>query len=301
MKIFVLGSLNMDLVINTKKIPEKGETITGSGFIANPGGKGANQAVAASKLGADVEMIGCVGKEFGNELINSLIDNNVGTKFLVRHNEISSGIAVITVVDGDNRIILDSGANSFCNNNDVDKAFQTACKGDLLICQLEIDSLVVEYAIKKAKELGMTTILNPAPAMELHNEALKYCDYFIPNQSECLFYTNLFPDNEEKALHCARYFKELGIKNILITLGDKGSFYYSNKENFYIKSFPTDIIDTTAAGDAFIGAFAYILSLGKDVKEAMIFASAAASIAVSKKGAQISLPYKEEVLEKLKG
>ena len=301
MRIYVLGSLNMDLVINTNKIPDNGETITGSGFIANPGGKGANQAVAASKLGATVEMIGCVGKEFGLDLRDSLIENNVGTKYLKRILSVSSGIAVITVIDGDNRIILDSGANALCNYDDIDSAFETAVKGDILITQLEIDPEVVEYAIKKAKRINMVTILNPAPAKKLSNDVFKYCDYFIPNQSECLYYSNIFPEDESSSLFCAKYFKDLGVKNVLITLGEKGSFYYSDKEKISMKALKTNVVDTTAAGDAFIGAFAFMISNNKSIEEAMKFASAAASITVSRKGAQIALPYKNEVQELLKG
>ncbi|MGN0822913.1 MAG: ribokinase [Candidatus Gallimonas sp.] len=295
MKIFVVGSVNMDLVIRAPYMPENGVTIAGEGFFSNPGGKGANQAVAVAKLGGTSYMVGCVGKEFGEELASALQGYGVCTEFLERREDVSSGIAVIVVVDGDNRIILDEGANGKVDRALVDRALSHAEAGDYLIVQLEIPVPVVEYALARAKELGMVTVLNPAPAKKISAAALKNCDYFTPNRSETEFYTGIRPEDEESVRRCAEKLFASGVKNVVITLGKKGSAYVVDGKFGTQGIFPVETVDTTGAGDTFVGAFVTRLSEGASAAEALRFASKASSLTVTRRGAQQAIPYRREV------
>ena len=296
MKVFIVGSLNMDLVIRAPFMPENGVTVSGGGFMTNPGGKGANQAAAVGKLGGNAYMVGCVGDAFGDELKNTLLGYNVNVDFVEKINGVSSGIAVIVVVDGDNRIILDAGANGRVTESLIDRALETAEAGDILVAQLEIGLNEVEYALKKAKEKGLVTVLNPAPAKKISIETLKNCDYFIPNQSEAEFYTGIFPEDEASAKKCALYLTKSGIKTVIITMGAKGSACIERGEYFAVDCFRVKTVDTTAAGDTYVGALVTALCEGKDIKTAMIFASKASSITVTRSGAQRSIPTREEVI-----
>ena len=295
MAIFIVGSLNMDLVIKAPFMPENGVTISGEGFMTNPGGKGANQATAVGKLGGDAYMVGCVGEAFGDQLIATLNGYNVHTDYVQKLNDVSSGIAVIVVVDGDNRIILDSGANGLVTSEMIDRALENAKAGDYLICQLEIDLAMVEYALRKGKEKGMITVLNPAPAKSLTDGIISNSDYFIPNQSEAEFYTGTYPTDEASARKCAEILAKKGVKHLLITMGKEGAAYVSGGEFIKVDSFKVTAVDTTAAGDTYVGAFVTALSEGQDVRSAMTFASKAASITVTRNGAQQSIPTREEV------
>lgn len=295
MKIFVVGSLNMDLVVGAPFMPRGGMTIQGSGFMTNPGGKGANQAVAVSKLGGDCYMVGCVGKEFGDELLDALKSYGVHTEHVQKLNGISSGIAVIIVVDGDNRIILDRGANGCLTEALIDKAFESAEAGDFLVTQLEVEQSIVEYSLKRAKELGMNTVLNPAPAAKLSEAVLSRCDYFIPNQTEAEFYTGVYPEDEDSIKRCAGKLREQGVKNVLITLGGEGSVFVGENELVRVQACKVKVIDTTAAGDTYLGAFVTRLSEGGSVEDAMRLASAASAITVTRRGAQQSIPLRNEI------
>lgn len=295
MKIFVIGSLNMDLVIRAPYMPENGVTISGEGFMTNPGGKGANQAAAVGKLGGNAYMVGCVGNEFGDQLKNTLDGYSVNTEYVKKLQDVSSGIAVIVVVDGDNRIILDAGANANIQKQLIDDAFKQAKAGDFVVCQLEISQDIVEYAFIKAKEIGLTTVLNPAPAASVKKGIMENCDWFIPNQSETEFYTGIYPTDESSAKQCAEILAEKGVKNLLITMGVSGSVCVANGKYFHADSFKVEAIDTTAAGDTYVGAFITALSEKMQIQEAMTFASKASSITVTRKGAQQSIPYRNEV------
>ena len=298
MKIFVVGSINMDLVVNAPFMPENGMTITGSNFFQNPGGKGANQAVACSKLGADAYMVGAVGNAFGNELINTLNGYGVKTNYVKQLDNVSSGVAVIVVVDHDNRIILDAGSNALVSHQMIDEALKNADAGDYLICQLEIPQEEVLYAFKKAKEKGMITLLNPAPAAKLLNGILPLTDIFVPNQSECEVYTGIYPKDETSVKSAFNKLTSLGVKQSIITLGLDGSATIQNGKYLHVDAHKVNAVDTTAAGDTYIGALVTALSEGKDLKEAMEFASLASSITVTKPGAQQAIPYRKEVEEK---
>ena len=286
----------MDLVINASFMPENGVTISGSGFMTNPGGKGANQAAAIGKLGGNVSMVGCVGEAFGKELKETLSGYGVDTRFISEEKGVSSGIAVIVVVDGDNRIILDEGANGRVSEELIDRALAEAKAGDYLVCQLEIAVDMVLYALEKAKGKGMITLLNPAPAKELPQEIFSLCNFVIPNQSETEFLTGMRPDTEPSILECASFFTKRGTDCPIFTLGTCGSAAVVNHEIIKVDSFKVQTVDTTAAGDTYIGALVTGLSEGMSLQMAMKFASKASSITVTRRGAQQSIPYRKEVL-----
>lgn len=295
-KIYIVGSLNMDLVIETATMPDAGMTVTGGGFMTNAGGKGANQAAAVGKLGGNAYMVGAVGETFGSELLAALSAASVSTEYVERLKGVSSGIAVIVIADGDNRIILDKGANDRVSFATIDRALADASSGDFLITQLEIPQESVRYALKTAKEKGMTTLLNPAPAARLIDGILPYCDYFTPNQSETEFYTGIYPKDEETAKKAVSRLCEAGVGNVVITMGVSGSFAVCGDESYHADAYKVDAVDTTAAGDTFVGAFVTRLSEGASVLDAMRFASKASSITVTRRGAQQSIPTRDEVI-----
>lgn len=295
MRIYIVGSLNMDLVIRAPRVPEAGETLSGEGFMTNPGGKGANQAVAVAKLGGEAYMVGCVGREFGRELTDALRGYGVHADYVRTETDISSGIAVIVVAERDNRIILDAGSNDRTDSALVDRAFADAQAGDYLLVQLEIGLSTVAYALKEAKKRGMVTVLNPAPAARLPQELYAFCDWFMPNQTEAEFYTGIYPSDEESVRRCAEKLGQLGVKNVLITLGTDGSAAVSGGEFRRTDAVPAEAVDTTAAGDTYVGAFVTRLSEGVDIDTAMRFASTASALTVTRRGAQCAIPIREEV------
>ena len=286
----------MDLVIKTNTFPVNGMTVMGSDFMTNPGGKGANQAVAIAKTKSDVKMIGAVGDAFGNELLNTLNNYQVNTDLVIQHKDISSGIAVIVISENDNRIILDSGSNGLVTLKQIEESLADADENDYYLTQLEIPVKVVEESIKYAKQKGLTTILNPAPAQIINEEVFKYLDYFIPNQTECEFYTGIQPSNVDEALLAGRKLIEKGVKNVIITLGTLGAIAVTKDNYEYVKAYKVEAKDTTAAGDTFVGVTTSFLSKGYTVKEAIKYANLAASITVQRPGAQQSIPYLEEIL-----
>ncbi len=296
-KIYVSGSINMDLVIKTNTFPKEGMTVMGKDFMTNPGGKGANQAVAIAKSKGIVKMIGAVGTSFGKELLDTLKQYGVNTDNVKEFSSVSSGIAVIVISDNDNRIILDSGANGLVTINQIDEALQDATIGDYFLTQLEIPVNVVEQSIKFAKEKGLVTILNPAPAQKVNEEVFKHLDYFIPNQSECEFYTGIYPKTIEEATQAAKVLLDKGVKNIIITLGTLGAIFVNNDTSEYVKAYTVKAIDTTAAGDTFVGYTVSSLAKGAQIKEAIRLANLASSITVQKEGAQQAIPTLEEIIE----
>ncbi|MBQ5927197.1 MAG: ribokinase [Clostridia bacterium] len=282
--VYVIGSINTDLVIGAPYMPASGETLTGSGFFTAHGGKGANQAVAAARLGGKVVMCACVGDDdFGKLAIQALQKDGIDTRFVRIVENTPTGTAVIVVVDGDNRIILDKGANACLSEQDVEKALAEAEEGDILLTQLENPVDIVGFALKKGKEKGMKVILNPAPA-DVHAEKyLNACDLVIPNETE----TEIFGGREN-------ILKKTG-GNLIVTLGSKG---FEIIQNYTANSYPcikVKAVDTTAAGDTFCGGLVAKLADGESLEEAAKFGSLAASIACTRKGAQPSVPTKEEV------
>ncbi len=283
-KIFIVGSLNMDLTIKSPYMPKEGETITGSDFITNSGGKGANQATAAGKLGGEVYMCGAVGNDsFGKTLIENLKTASVNTEYISKANGVSTGIAVIIVTNGNNRIILDKGANAKLTVEKTVKFLETASEGDIFLTQLENPIDVIGESLKAAKEKGLYTILNPAPANKEISPYLKYVDLITPNETEL----ELLGGKEELF--------NAGIKKIVTTLGSKG---YEIADENSAKIYPclkVNAIDTTAAGDTLCGGLAVGLAEGKSLEEATAFGSKAASIACTRRGAAQSVPTRCEV------
>ena len=283
-RIFVVGSINTDLVIGAPYMPASGETLTGGGFFTAHGGKGANQAVAAARLGGDVVMCACVGDDaFGENAIKSLQADGVDTRFVRVCKNTPTGTAVIVVIDGDNRIILDKGANAQLCKADVDAALEEAQAGDILLAQLENPVDVVGYALEQGKKKGMTVILNPAPANVAAKEFVDCCDLVIPNETE----TEILGGKAE-------LLQKTGGK-LIITLGGKG---YEITENGVSTTYPcikVQAVDTTAAGDTLCGGLCARLASGDRLEKAAAFGSKAASIACTRKGAQPSVPTKAEV------
>ena len=294
--ILIVGSINMDLVINTERVPNMGETVSGSGFMTIPGGKGANQAVAAARLGADVKMIGAVGNDvFGKVLSENLKESGVDTKAILSK-ETSSGIAVITICKGDNQIILDAGANGELCCDDIASFNELFKWADIVVLQLEIPWNVVMHAAKTAKENGCIVLLNPAPVENFNNEILQYTDILIPNEHEAGIICGTKSLTKEEAKVVAEDFASKGI-NTIITLGSEGCVYSSENGTKECEAIKTNVVDTTAAGDSFIGGFCTALCDKKNVDEAIAFATKVASVTVSRKGACSSLPYLHELSE----
>jgi ribokinase len=292
-KIVVLGSMNMDLTILADPFPGKGETVTGSGYAQIPGGKGANQAVAVGRMGADISFISACGNDgFGGTLINELMKSNVNTDNIIRM-DTHTGIALIVrEADGDNRIILAAGANSQILPSIVETLKSTIEEADFLLLQLEIPMETVEYAAALAKESGTTVILDPAPAVKLSDELLLSVDYLLPNEHELDLILGGVTGSLEKK---AAILINKGVGKVILTEGDKGVTIVSDSSQIKIEAPKMDAIDTTAAGDTFAGAFAYGLAEDWKMTKAAEFAVKAASLSVTKVGAQSSIPWFKEV------
>lgn len=297
-KILVIGSLNMDMVIPIEQMPLKGETILGGNITHIPGGKGANQACAVGKLGGSGVMLGCVGNDqFGNDLCENLMRAGVDVTHIGKVEQISSGIAVILVdAEGSNSIVVAPGTNSECDVQYLKKHDEVLRECDFVIFQMEIPKDAIWYGISRAKELGKTVILNPAPAPEfIPEEILQKIDYITPNEVEVVKLAGLEGDSLDVIKEAAGSLLQKGIANVLVTLGSRGVMLM--KEG-YCEIFPArkvDAVDTTAAGDCFNGAFAVGLSEGMSVEESIAFGNLASSIAVTRKGAQSSIPDRSEV------
>lgn len=283
-KVVVVGSINMDLVFRTAKRPDLGETVKGIDFNQFPGGKGANQGVAAARLGAEVYMVGKVGKDpYGQELLNCLKREGINTE-KVKYGQKSTGLANIVVDDqGQNTIITIEGANGEVNPEDIDE--ELFSQGDIALFQLEIPIETVVHGVKLAKKRGATVILDPAPVRELPLEIYQYIDIIKPNEGEALALTK-----EGDIQSAAAWLINKGVKKVVITLGEKGAVLFADNLQ---KEFPApkvSVVDTTAAGDSFSGALALSLSKGEELEKAIQFATKVGSITVTKLGAQSSLP-----------
>ena len=292
--ILVVGSLNADLVVRTPRFPQPGETISGDDLQVIPGGKGANQAVAASRLGANVSMLGRVGKDnFGDFLLDNLKSNNVDTQ-LVQRDDSSTGTAIIVVdANGQNSIVLSPGANGKVSSLDVEHA--SFSDFDLLLLQLEIPIPTVLSAAKLAKQNSVHILLNPAPAKELSEELISLADFLIPNETELSLLTGMEVKDIPSAEKAAHALLQRGVQNVIVTLGSKGALIVTNKSTSHISPFKVDVVDTTAAGDAFIGGFASAFDTANSLDEAVRYGCACGALATTKFGAQPSLPTKKEI------
>jgi len=292
--ILVVGSLNADLVVRTPRFPHPGETTSGGDLQVIPGGKGANQAVAAARHGASVSMLGRVGEDkFGNFLLENLKSNNVDSR-LVQRDDSSTGTAIIVVnSNGQNIIVLSAGANGKVNDADVNKVSFSDYK--LLLLQLEIPTPTVLSAAQRAHESGLRVILNPAPAKELPNELISLADFLIPNETELSLLTGLSVNDMNSTEQAAQALLAAGAKNVIVTLGSKGALIVTDSQVTHIETYKVNVVDTTAAGDAFIGGFATALLQDKSLEQAVRYGCACGALATTKLGAQPSLPTKEEV------
>ena len=300
MHIVVVGSLNMDLVVRMPQIPRPGETLLGGEFKTFPGGKGANQAVAAARLGANVTMIGCVGADaFGQEMRNTMIAEEIDTTYVLVHPETATGVALIQVdKKGQNSIAVASGANFQLTAADVEKAMQSIGKFDVLVMPLETPLETIYTAAKIASHLGAKVLLNPAPAQVLDPDLLELVDVLLPNEHEVALMAGLPPlESAADAKIGAEKLLSLGVKKLLVTMGGQGAVLFDGKTETQISAYQVQAVDTTAAGDCFVGALAVGLGEGRSIADSADFASAAAAISVTREGAQPSLPRREEVIQ----
>lgn len=299
-KILVIGSLNLDMTVQVDHTPVVGETILSNRMDMNAGGKGANQACALGKLGADVTMLGAVGRDMYADIqLDSLNTAGVNTTRIIVKEDVSTGIALITVnKEGDNSIIVVSGANATLSKRDIDDNLDVIKESDIVIFQLEVPLETVCYAAGIAKKLGKMVILDPAPVpKDFPEELYRYVDIIKPNETELGMLTGI--DNTEEHLEEAvACLKEKGVKDVIVTLGEKGVYMVDKATGAErIPAIKVQAVDTTAAGDSFTAALAIMLAEGKSLREAVIFANHVSSIVVTRKGAQSSIPTLKEVMQ----
>lgn len=295
MSVLVIGSLNMDISIQAERMPDPGETVIGGDFSTQAGGKGGNQAIAVSRLGAEASMLGAVGNDmYGVQLRENLASNNIHF-FGSELENIPTGVAVIVVSDGDNRIVLNAGANEGVTPELVkenEKLFETA---DHVVMQLEIPIETVLEASRLAKKHGCTVVINPAPYRTMPKELFQYTDIIVPNEHEAALLIGCEISDEKVAVSAVKQIRKMGVETVIITLGDRGCVYNDDDELRFCDAKETDCIDSTAAGDTFIGGLIAMLDGGATLCNAIEFASSAAAIAVSRRGATNSIPTISEV------
>ncbi|MCU0370611.1 MAG: ribokinase [Bacteroidales bacterium] len=296
-KIVVVGSCNTDMVIKTDRLPIPGETILGGTFFMNPGGKGANQAVAASRMGGKVAFISKTGNDvFGKQSVMLYNSENINTDFVFSDPGLPSGVALITVdSNGENCIVVASGANASLSPADINKARTEIESSDLVLMQLEIPIDTVEYVAEIADKKGIKVILNPAPARALSDKLLKCLYIIIPNKSEAEILSGIKVTDYESARQAADIISARGVDNVVITLGAQGALIKELGEYHYVDAFKVEAIDTTAAGDSFCGTFCVGLSEGKSILDSVRLAARAAALTVTRMGAQSSIPYRSEL------
>ena len=301
-RILVIGSFMMDLVAKTPRVPVEGETIRGISFSQFTGGKGANQAVAASKLGGDVTMLGKLGKDqFGEAHMNSLKEYKVNSKYILRDEFESTGIGFITLeVSGKNRIIIIPGANLKLTSDDIEAHEQLIKECDILILQLEIPLESTYKAMDLAYKYKKTIIFNPAPYMDFEKTYLSKLTYIVLNEVEARECTGIEVVGRQSAKEAAESLLIRGCKNIIITMGEKGVYFLNKDNEYFIESRKVDVVDTTGAGDEFIGSFAYGIGNDWTIHDSLQFANVSSALAVTKMGTQPSLPYYHEVVDFIK-
>ena len=286
----------MDLVVKVEDRPKGGQTVIGGDFKEVPGGKGANQAVAMARLGGNVNMIGKVGNDgFGQTLLNALNNDNVNTEY-INKDDISTGVAMITVdKNAENSIVVAPGANFKVDKEYIDKSIEGIKNSDIVVLQLETPIDTIKYALSKSKELGKYTILNPAPAVKLEDDIICNVDLLTPNETELEILSGVEIKNEYDIQKAAQMMIDKGVKELIVTLGSKGSLYINKETSMFKNAYKVEAIDTTAAGDSYTGALAVAFANGKNIEDAMDFASKVGALSVQKEGAQSSLPTLEDV------
>ncbi|MEY2705956.1 MAG: hypothetical protein RL407_2018 [Bacteroidota bacterium] len=295
--ILVVGSSNTDMVVKTQRFPSPGETVVGGDFYLFQGGKGANQAVAASRLGGKVTFVSKVGKDlFGEKTKKSLEAENILSDWILEDLSAPSGIALITVNgQGENQILVAPGANNTLSSLDIQKVFPSLPSFEIALCQLEIPLETVTFLAKNILSLGKKLILNPAPAQVLPDMVYQKLFLITPNETEATLLSGIPCDSPSAYSQIATWFRKKGVQNVLITLGEKGSYFQNSSMEFLTPANQVQAVDTTAAGDVFNGSLAVALAEEMSWKKALSFASKAASISVTRMGAQASAPYRREI------
>lgn len=297
-KIVVIGSYAVGMTIRGNHFPKPGETVAGHDFQAMKGGKGSNQAIAASRLGASVCFGTCIGDDqFGKDALVMYEKEHIDFSHVRKSSEgLSTGVGLIYVNDsGENEIIIDFAANMEYNREDIDAMMPLICDSKLVLMQLECDLDIVIYTAQKCKEAGITFVLNPAPYVELPNQLLKNCTYLIPNQTEARQILKLNKKEHISDEEVAERLYDLGVENVILTLGDKGAYIRNSSTQRFVSGHKVDTVDTTGAGDTFIGAFCVALAEGKNLIEAVEFGNKAAAISVTNYGVIDAIPTREEV------
>jgi ribokinase len=291
-RIAVVGSSNMDLVCKSQRIPIVGETILGGAFIMAPGGKGANQAVAAAKLGASVYFIAKLGKDvFGLASLSNFKKEKVVTKYVTQTDKAPSGVALIMVDEqGNNSIVVAPGANAKLSATDVKRAKSDIARCGAVVAQLEVPIETVEFAAKAAKRAQVPFILNPAPARALSDELLAMVDVLTPNETEAQILTGVDVKDDDSARTAAERLLIKGVKTVILTMGVRGYMFVDGNSAELVEAHKVEPVDTTAAGDAFTGALAFGIAGGKSAAEAARFANCVAALSVTKMGPQPSMP-----------
>ena len=296
-KILVVGSTNTDMVVKATHLPRPGETVIGGVFLMNAGGKGANQAVAAARLGAQVTFVCKTGNDiFGQQSKQLFTDEGIDTRYVFEDEAHPSGVALITVDDqAENCIVVASGANAYLLPDDLAKAADAIEQSELVLMQLEIPMETIEYVAGIAHSKGKTVILNPAPAQPLNSHQLRKVSILTPNETEAGMIAGVPVIDTASAIEAARIIAGMGVQTVIITLGAKGALIYTDHFQEEIPAEKVVAVDTTAAGDVFNGALAVALSEKKTITDAVRFACKAASISVTRIGAQSSAPYRNEI------
>lgn len=296
-QILVVGSSNTDMVIKAAHLPRPGETILGGTFFMNPGGKGANQAVAIARLGGPVTFICKTGSDiFGHQSQQLFEEEGINTSYVFSDSGNPSGVALITVDEkAENCIVVASGANANLLPSDLEKAEEAIERADLVLMQLEVPMETVCFVADIAWQKGKKVILNPAPAHPLPVDLLRHLYLITPNETEAEMITGVKITDESSAAEAARALSGMGVQHVIITLGSKGALIYSNGKVEMVPALKVEAVDTTAAGDVFNGALTVALSEGRSLKEAARFACKASAISVTRVGAQSSAPYRNEV------
>lgn len=298
--VTVLGSLNLDTIVTIKRIPQPGETISSADKSSAAGGKGANQAIAAVRAGAKVNFIGKVGNDdAGKFMVKSLSDDNVDTSNVSKDDKVGTGSAIILLDEnGQNSIVVYGGTNQEVTGEDIASAHAQIKESNFLIAQFETPQAAALEAFKFAKENGVTTILNPAPADSILPELLQYTDILVPNETESETLTGIKVTDEQSMLENFAAFRKMGVKNLVITVGDKGAFYANDTDHAFVPAFKVNAVDTTAAGDTFIGSLSSQLTSDlSNMKTAISFAQRASSITVQGMGAIPSIPTLAQIEE----
>mgnify|MGYP000688455125 CR=1 FL=1 len=296
-KIVIVGSANTDMVISADHFPLPGETLMGTNFMTNFGGKGANQAVAAARLGGQTVFIGKVGNDnLGTSIISNLEAEGINVSHLYTTQETSTGVALITTIpSGENSIIVNAGANGQLTADDVRDSEEVLAEAGTVLMQLETPVAALTEAAKLGKKHGAFTVLNPAPASPLPHELLENIDLLIPNETEASSISGVEIKDESAAMEAISAIQGMGVKNVIITVGSKGAIAKVDGKMIMVPAFKVKAIDTTAAGDTFCGALCVALSEGKDIEAAIRFGNKASSVSVTRKGAQLSIPQRKEL------